>query len=332
MNLDNQVIFPENSLREKQNSVTSMSTSGRQSFRSLFVFGLHICLSIWLTACGNVELDSQTPPAANPPQISADTSKPVIYFGGISRYNPRIMFEEYQPIMDYLSAETDFQFELKLGKSYEDAVQFLCSGEVTIASLGGLTYLQTHDLCNAIPILRPLNKEGKPSYHSVIVVRKDSPIRTLTELRGHSFAFASVHSTSGNLMPRYVLAEAGVSLTELSRYQNLKHHDDVARAVIRGDFEAGALKDIIAYRYLDKGLRIIHISQPIPSVPLVVRPDCDPQLVEAVKQALLKIDPRKPGQSAQLALWNEEFRYGFTEASDSDYDVLRAIRQGTNIP
>ena len=47
-------------------------------------------------------------------------SKPVVYFGVISRYNTRIMFEDYQPSMDYLTAETPHRFELKPGKLYED--------------------------------------------------------------------------------------------------------------------------------------------------------------------------------------------------------------------
>ncbi len=295
------------------------------------LFCLQVCFSIWQIGCHTAEPESQSLRVADWQRASADSGKPVVYFGVISRYNPRIMFEEYQPIMDYLSEETPYRFELKLGKSYEDAVRFLCNGEVAIASLGGLTYLEARDLCNAVPILRPRNKAGKPYYHSVIVVRKDRLIRTLADLKGHTLAFASAHSTSGHLIPRYLLARAGVRLSQLKGYQNLKHHDQVARAVIRGDFDAGALKDIIAYRYLDKGLRIIHISDPIPSVPLVIRPDCDPQLVEAVKQALLKIDPRDPVQSARMVRWNEEFRYGFTEASDTDYDVLRAIRQEINL-
>jgi len=251
------------------------------------------------------------------------SDEPVVYFGVISRYNPRIMFEGYQPIMDYLTEHTDYRFELKLGKTYEDAVQFLCDGKVQVASLGGVTYLEAHKRCDATPILRPKNRDGVASYRSMTVVRRNSPFRTLSDLRGQSFAFASLHSTSGNLIPRYYLAQAGVSIEDFSEYVNLKHHDSVAKAVLTGEYAAGAVKDIIADRYLGRGLRVLHVSDPIPSVPIVTRKDCDPKLAAAVRRALLAVRPNDPEMRAALAKWNAEFRYGFVPAKDADYQTLR---------
>ncbi len=249
--------------------------------------------------------------------------KPIVYFGFITRYNPRIMYEEYQPIVDYLSRETPYRFEIKLGKSYQDAVEFLKNGDVQIGSFGAVTYVEAHFGFGAIPILKPLNKYGEPFYRSLIVVRDESDIRSLEDLNGRSFAFASVHSTSGNLIPRYNMAKVGVSIKNLKNYINLKHHDSVAKAVLSGEYEAGAVKDIIGNKYLSKGLRILHESEPIPSVPLVVRADCDPKLIESVKRALLKIDITQTEYRQLVSNWNEEFSYGFAETSDEDYSIIR---------
>ena len=51
--------------------------------------------------------------------------KPLIRFGVIPRYNPLVMYKRYQPIMDYLTAETPYRFELKISKDYPEAVRFL---------------------------------------------------------------------------------------------------------------------------------------------------------------------------------------------------------------
>ena len=252
-----------------------------------------------------------------------DTTKPIVYFGFITRYNPRIMYEEYQPIMDYLSSETPYRFEIKLGKTYQDAVQFLQDSIVQIASFGAVTYVEAYHGFGAVPILKPLNEAGKPYYHSLIVVRKESDAQTLEDLKGRTFAFASVHSTSGNLLPRYNLVKVGITINDLASYINLKHHDSVAKAVLSGEYDAGAVKDIIGYKYLAKGLRILHSSEPIPSVPLVVRPDCDPKLIQAVKGALLKIDIRKTKYKQLVSNWNKEFRYGFVETKNADYSLIR---------
>ncbi len=252
-----------------------------------------------------------------------DITKPIVYFGFITRYNPRIMYEEYQPIMDYLSSETPYHFEIKLGKTYQDAVKYLREGKVQIASFGAVTYVEAHHGFSALPILKPLNETGQPFYRSLIVVQKESDVQTLEDLQGRTFAFASVHSTSGNLLPRYNLVKVGVTINDLASYINLKHHDSVAKAVLSGEYDAGAVKDIIAYKYLAKGLRILHSSEPIPSVPLVVRPDCDQEMVKAVKSALLKIDISKTEYKQLTSKWNKEFRYGFVETSDADYSLIR---------
>ena len=278
-----------------------------------------------LAACGENGGD-QTPDAIRPdtsaPSVAA---KPAVRFGVISRYNPAVIYEEFQPVMDYLTDRTPYRFELKLGKTYEDAVRFLEQGATQIASLGPVTYLEAHARFGAVPILRSRNANGELFYRSIIVVRQDSDVKALADLRGRSFCFPSPHSTSGNLFGRYALQQAGIPLRDLGEYTNLKHHDQVAKAVLAGKYEAGAVKDIVAYRYESRGLRILHVSDPIPSVPIVVRADVPPAFVEAVKRALLRLDPENPDHRKMMAEWNEEFKYGFVETTDADYDPIRTM-------
>ncbi|RMF10489.1 MAG: phosphate/phosphite/phosphonate ABC transporter substrate-binding protein [Candidatus Neomarinimicrobiota bacterium] len=287
-------------------------------------WGLFLLSIQWL---GWVGCQKEPPsPARNRPVPAPVTSaKPIVYFGVITRYNPRVMFKEYQPIMDYLSEHTSYHFELKLGKGYQDAVDYLCTNRVQIASLGGFTYLEAHDQCGAVPILQPLNQQGEPFYHSLMVVRKDSDIRTIEDVRGHSFAFASSHSTSGYLIPATELLEHGIQFEELPVVKHFPHHDQVATAVLKGEVDVGSVKDIIAYKYLDQGLRIIHTSAKIPSVPLVVRPDCDSSLVQEVQQALLTLDFSDSATVSMLSHWNVEFQHGFIPSDDTHFARLRTI-------
>jgi ABC-type phosphate/phosphonate transport system substrate-binding protein len=70
------------------------------------------------------------------------TEKPVVHFGIIPRYNPMIMYHSYQPMMDYLTQNTPYRFELKLSRDYTETIKFLQSGETPVTSLGGVTCIE----------------------------------------------------------------------------------------------------------------------------------------------------------------------------------------------
>jgi phosphonate transport system substrate-binding protein len=192
-----------------------------------------------------------------PQALAEPAEKPTVLFGVIPRYNPMIMYRSYQPLMDYLTENTPYRFELKLARDYTEAVALLREGVTPIASLGDVTFTEAQRNFGAVPILRPLNSEGHPYYHSIIIVREDSPILTLQDLKGKTFAFGDPHSTSGNLIPRYLLFKNGITLFDLKEFVTLGSHDAVAKAVLKGKFAAGAVKDVIAYRYREHGLRFL---------------------------------------------------------------------------
>jgi phosphonate transport system substrate-binding protein len=258
-------------------------------------------------------------PALSQPAVTAAAEKPTVFFGVIPRYNPMVMYRSYQPLMDYLTESTPYRFELKLSRDYTEAVEFLRNGTTQIASLGDVTFAEARQGFGARPIVKPLNARGEPFYRSIIIVRDDSPLRSLQELKGRSFAFGNLHSTSGNLIPRELLHRHGVTLFMLGSYSNLDSHDAVAKAVLKGKVEAGAVKDVVAYRYREHGLRFLAMSDPIPSVPIVVPKNASPELVEAVTRALLAIDPSDPRQRERMKEWDPEFRNGFAPASEADY-------------
>ncbi len=250
------------------------------------------------------------------------TDKPVVYFGVIPRYNPIIMYRSYQPLMDYLTANTPYRFELKLSRNYHEAVEFLRDGTTPVASLGDVTFAEAHQSFGAIPILKPLNASGEASYHSILIVRDDSPISTVSELQGKSFAFGNHHSTSGKLIPFHYLEKNGITLSDLGSYSHMESHDAVAKAVLKGQVDAGAVKDVVALRYREHGLRFLASSDPIPSVPIVVRNDTPEALTTALKAALLAIDPDDELMQQQLIQWDPEFANGFTTAGRDDYQLI----------
>ena len=56
-----------------------------------------------------------------------------------------------------------------------------------------------------------------------------------------------------------------------------------------------------------------------------MRADVSPELVKAIKKALLSLNYKNSEHRKMMEQWDEEFRYGFVEATDSDYDSIRMM-------
>jgi len=257
------------------------------------------------------------------------TEPDIVSFGIIPKDNPRIAYEKFQPLMDYLTEKTPFKFELMLKKTYDDTVIALGKGEIDMAFLGPLTYLHARIEYNAISILKNITEKGEPFYHSVIVAKKNSPIKELSDLNGKSFAFAAMESTSGNLVPRFLLAEHGIHLRQLKNYNNFDYQDSVVKWVLKGEYDAGAVRESVAEKYIPLGLKIIARSRPIPTGPLVIGSQTPYNSVKIIKAALLDMVKTDKGKEV-LRKIDPEFMGGFAEADDVDYAHIRKMIN--NIP
>lgn len=251
------------------------------------------------------------------------SGRKTIYFSVIPRDNPRIIFERYQPLLDYLMEKTPYRYELVLKRTYEDTVRAIGTGQIDIAFLGPLTYLEAKKLYGAICILRPKGSNGKGTYRSVIIKRKDLEVKDLSEAKGMSFAFSTAKSTSGNLIPRYMLASVGIHLNELKFYKNFDYHDSVVKAVLKGEYDAGAVRDSVANKYLKLGIDIIAVSEDIPTGPLVAGPNIAFTVVEHIKMALIDLKPDDPDSERILSKLDDDLKNGFMKAEHRDYEKIR---------
>jgi phosphonate transport system substrate-binding protein len=245
--------------------------------------------------------------------------------GVVTFYNPRLMFVKYQPLVEYLSSRTGQPWTLSVSTSYEETVEDLCSGRVTLAYLGPLTYVRAHAQCGAEPVLL-IRTRGQVIFHSDILVRSDSPFEALQDLAGHRVGFGDPLSTSSHLVPRAMLQEAGLEAGRDFECRYFGQHEEAAQAVLTGDVEACGVRDVIADVFLRRGLRRLARSGPIPAYPLVVAPDTSGELREALVSVLLGFPgAARPPQNEDR--WDLELTGGFTTTVDADYDPVRRLAE-----
>ena len=122
----------------------------------------------------------------------------------IPTMNPGKIIRESTPFIDYLEKETGAKVELTVPTNYAAVVEAMASDRVDIAYLGGFTYVQASARAGAKPLVQ---RQKDQTLHSLFITQPDSAIRSLGDLKGHSFAFGDVNSTSGHLMPAYFGSE-----------------------------------------------------------------------------------------------------------------------------
>jgi phosphonate transport system substrate-binding protein len=258
-------------------------------------------------------------------EADRDARADTVFFGVISRYPSNIIYQGYQPLMDYLTAATGYHFVLRLSESYDDTVQQLVEGRVSVAFLGSYLYVKANAEHGIICILQPLNEDAAPQFQSVLVTHEQSDIVSLRDLSGRRLALPSELSFSANWLALHELDQAGLRLADLSAVRHFPHHHTVIYEVLRGNFDAGVVKDRVAREFLQRGVRIVASSDPIPGSPIVLPASHDPALAQAITTALLRVDPADSAFAALVSTWDPEFAYGFTKAQDADYDVIRAM-------
>ncbi len=256
-------------------------------------------------------------PSVGPVPAPDFSNRPLVRIGVVSRFAPNVIYTGYQPIMDYLNHEGTRRYELQLSTSYQDAVDHLRLGKVDASFLGSWIFGHLNDDRDLQPLAAPLNSQGRSEFHAVLVTNAASDLTSVSQLSGRKVALPSAQSWSGNWLQENGLSDAGLSVADLDSVHHFDHHQTVVWQVLRGNFDAGVVKESVAEEYRSEGLRTVAISQPIPGSPLVGRRGTDPEILGEIRRLLLALDPARLADRRMLDSWSHEFSFGFT-AVDRD--------------
>ncbi|MCG7920453.1 MAG: phosphate/phosphite/phosphonate ABC transporter substrate-binding protein [Candidatus Thiodiazotropha lotti] len=247
-----------------------------------------LVLTLLLLACQ--KHTAQSPDPSKPQQPPRPALSLIIH----PYDNPSRLLAKFSPLASYLGEQLNLPVELVIARSYIDQIQRISSGQADLAYMGPTPFLraQDHYLKHSQNKLIPLAaevKQGRASYHSVIVVREDAPIAELADLSNRTLAFGAPHSFSSHYVPRVMLGNAGLSIEDLRDYAFLGRHERVALSVLHGDFDAGGINEDVARQYNERspGLRVLSTSPPLPPHLIVARPGLEQKHVIALRSALI---------------------------------------------
>lgn len=191
----------------------------------------------FITACSDSKQNDQT--TNNKDQAEAEITK--IKIGMIPDQNTADLNRSMDDFAKDLGEKTGLEVEFVPSVDYAALVTAFERGEIQLAWFGGLTGVQARNLVPEAEAIaqRPIDQQFK----SVFIANSDVQIKSLKELKGKTFTFGSESSTSGHLMPRYFMTEAGINpekdLDGVPNYSG--SHDKTYKLVESGAFQTGAL-------------------------------------------------------------------------------------------
>lgn len=252
-----------------------------------------------------------------------------LFFAPLPMEQPEEVVKNFKPMLSYLEKKLGVNIEIKYSSSYAEILEQFRLGQIDLAYLGPLPYVTLRDnYAQARPLVHFLEKSGEAAYTCALVSAGDPLPRNAKNVR---VALTQALSTCGYLSTDNLIHKAGSELKH-NRYRYLGKHDEVALAVARGDFEFGGLKTAIAKKYSHLGIRVLSETAPLPSFALIANTRrLSPDTLNALREALTTLEPAGKDK-ALMADWGSNLRYGSVKASNEDFDVVRQLRRGAQIP
>jgi phosphonate transport system substrate-binding protein len=180
----------------------------------------------------------------------------------------------------------------------------------------------------AAPVLAGDRYGGRPVYYSDVIVRHDSPITCLEELRGRSWAYNEPASHSGHTVTLYSLVRLGARPDFFGRVVEAGFHQRAIRLVHSGAVDAAAIdSQVLAVELRDHPeladrLRVVDAFGPSTIQPVVAASRLPDRLKDEVQQLLVELGD-DPSARPMLA---QGFIERFAAVDDAAYDDIRAMQ------
>ena len=235
------------------------------------------------------------------------SAQQVLRVTAIPDESPTELARKAAPLVKYLEHKLGMKVEFTPVTDYAAAVETLVNKKVDLAWFGGFTFVQAQARSGGkvIPLVQ---REEDEKFKSVFITT-DPSIQQLADLKGKDVTFGSQSSTSGHLMPRSFLLQAGLNPEkDFKRVAYSGAHDATIAAVAAGKVQAGALNGSVWDKFVaDKKVdptkvRVFYTTPPYYDYNWTVHADMPAALREKLTQAFLALSKDTPEGKEVLEL------------------------------
>ncbi len=267
--------------------------------------------------------------------IARAQEKVTLLIGLVPEENIFRMIEKHLPLADYIEKRTGIKIQFTILSRYGDIIDRFTSRNMDGAFFGAFTGLLANRKLGVQPLVRPVGPDGLVSAQSIVIVRKDSGIRTFSQLRGKRAVFVDKATATGFIYLLYRLKQIGV--TDYARffpqYYFTGNHEESIYAVLDGRADVGVVKS----RFFDKlsardplvseNLLVLAKSGKLPDIILCLRKNIPAAIRNELKSTLINMKNDPDGVRVLKTLGYS----GFEEANLADFAPVAALTRDAGI-
>ncbi len=256
-----------------------------------------------------------------------------------------LAYRELQPLLKFLSKATGMKFKLYLTKSSDELRGKIARNEIDFVYIDPYGYIKLSDKYGIYAIVTASKPKSGASYKGIIIVRKDSGIDKIDDLKGKRIKFGPRDSSAKYFAPVVLLKEHGIGAGDLGKVIYGGDCDEISFSVYVKEVDAGAICD---YSFPKKTgsaekireykietviepdeLKIIGSTISIPNWPVASCRHTDKDIADKVRQILVNLNEKNPDDMEILKRLHLK---GFETASDKDYDGMRELADKFGMP
>ena len=257
--------------------------------------------------------------------MAAAKQEPLV-MGVFPRRNAKATLKLFKPIAEYLTEKLGREVQLVTDKNFKDFWKGVAEQKFDIVHYNQYHYLVSHKKFGYGVILK--NEEfGRSTLAAAIVVRKDSGINTIHDLKGKRIAFGGGRQAMiSYIVPKYLLLKAGLTKDDYEEVFANNPPNAVFSTFYKQTDAAGAGNIVFNLDVVNKNidvsqLKYLVVSKELAHIPWAVKKDMDSGLRNKIKTLLLDLNKTEKGRH----ILNNAKLTGLIEATDTEYDADREI-------
>ncbi len=242
-------------------------------------------------------------------------------FGLLPRLSEKEMLEGFAPLAQYLEKELGVKVKVEVPKDFDTWNKEAKAGKYDIAYTNPYQYvLVKKAVKDATAVAIASEPEIGKELFGTIIVKKESPLKNVADLKGKTVAATDAGSAGAYLVQMLMLKNAGLKKEDVKLIFE-KKRDPVADAVLAGKADAGFVRDddVEKLKAGTAKFRKLAVSEPIPNWVIMTGKKMDPATAAKLKTALLKL---KPGDLQSIKILGAAKIDGFAATAEKDFKVM----------